>query len=107
MKKHNFTPVQAEQILNALDYLINQGLNAYSQARAITELSHHGLLRSIEEKSTGVRSIDLSPDDFESMVSTSQLLSDFFFEVGDILDSNNTVNSMLSPDGLELISKQD
>jgi len=95
MKKHNFTPIQSECILNAISKLIESNFNAYSFAWSINDTLSLALLGSVESLSSGKREIGLSADSFERIVSTNQCLSDFFFEVGEILDPDNALNAEL------------
>lgn len=103
MAKHDFTPVQSEQILDALAELIGTNFNAYSQARTINELCSQSLLSAIDNDE---QVFDITPTALLWTVQGVRDLSEFFFKVGDILDSHNAINCALSPDGSKLISKQ-
>lgn len=89
MTKHNFTPAQSETILNALAELLEDGGNAYQQAKRVNDMSNQIISNSIVDTPGGELEITLTGKYADKLLANTGSLSNFFFEVGDAISSKN------------------
>lgn len=90
MIKHNFTSEQSESLLNALaDLLLSD--DAYSQAKLINDIGRGIITDTIKCDNSGCYTIDIPGKYADEILNHTGNLSDFFFEVGNVLSSKTKI----------------
>ena len=91
MVTHNFTPQQGEAILNAVDDLLITDDHFYRYARYINDLFNDRIRNSVVRDLDGEEEVALSPDMISIWTTDNIALSDFFYDIEEVLRENEYI----------------